>query len=104
MIVENCLCESYNEESDDVTLVTSLGDIKAKNVVYATHTPPGISLLHFTTAPYRSYAIAFTLKNDNYPETLGYDLYDPYHYYRTQDRKSTRLNSSHVKISYAVFC
>src|SRR5436309_7560873 len=22
----------------------------------------------------------------------------------TQDRKSTRLNSSHVKISYAVFC
>src|SRR5690606_8249376 len=24
--------------------------------------------------------------------------------YSTQDRKSTRLNSSHVKISYAVFC
>src|SRR3989442_11928350 len=23
---------------------------------------------------------------------------------RTQDRKSTRLNSSHVRISYAVFC
>src|SRR5699024_11546490 len=23
---------------------------------------------------------------------------------RTQDRKSTRLNSSHVSISYAVFC
>src|SRR6267378_4668506 len=23
---------------------------------------------------------------------------------RTQDRKSTRLNSSHVEISYAVFC
>src|SRR5690606_40763818 len=25
-------------------------------------------------------------------------------YYRPKDRKSTRLNSSHVKISYAVFC
>src|SRR5699024_12390413 len=24
--------------------------------------------------------------------------------YRTSDRKSTRLNSSHVSISYAVFC
>src|SRR5436309_5243740 len=24
--------------------------------------------------------------------------------FSTQDRKSTRLNSSHVKISYAVFC
>src|SRR5690606_5066996 len=26
------------------------------------------------------------------------------HHYITTDRKSTRLNSSHVKISYAVFC
>src|SRR5436309_4906809 len=25
-------------------------------------------------------------------------------YHRKRDRKSTRLNSSHVKISYAVFC
>src|SRR5690606_40992609 len=25
-------------------------------------------------------------------------------YFHCQDRKSTRLNSSHVKISYAVFC
>src|SRR5690606_41987816 len=27
-----------------------------------------------------------------------------YHDLRFEDRKSTRLNSSHVKISYAVFC
>src|SRR5215475_4032593 len=26
------------------------------------------------------------------------------HQFRPEDRKSTRLNSSHVKISYAVFC
>src|SRR5690606_39470629 len=26
------------------------------------------------------------------------------HFKRIRDRKSTRLNSSHVKISYAVFC
>src|SRR5207249_10996351 len=26
------------------------------------------------------------------------------HYVHAQDRKSTRLNSSHVSISYAVFC
>src|SRR5690606_42028280 len=25
-------------------------------------------------------------------------------HFKTKDRKSTRLNSSHVKISYAVFC
>src|SRR5207302_5563090 len=28
----------------------------------------------------------------------------PTHSSRCEDRKSTRLNSSHVKISYAVFC
>src|SRR3989442_5745074 len=28
----------------------------------------------------------------------------PYFGYARQDRKSTRLNSSHVRISYAVFC
>src|SRR5690606_42002878 len=34
------------------------------------------------------------------PGNLGDADFDP----RTLDRKSTRLNSSHVKISYAVFC
>src|SRR5690606_41328551 len=29
---------------------------------------------------------------------------DPAHRRSSEDRKSTRLNSSHVKISYAVFC
>src|SRR5690606_39723773 len=34
------------------------------------------------------------------PETVARPATVP----RPQDRKSTRLNSSHVKISYAVFC
>ena len=84
-IVENCMVESHDEDQNGVNFKTSLGEIHAKHGVYATHTPPGISILHFTTAPYRSYAIAFSLCNDNYPQNLGYDLYDPYHYYRTQE-------------------
>src|SRR5690606_9909630 len=37
--------------------------------------------------------------------TLGNITYDDLaEVFREQDRKSTRLNSSHVKISYAVFC
>lgn len=91
MIVENCLVESHEEDSEGVTFKTSLGEIQAKHGIYATHTPPGISILHFTTAPYRSYAIAFTLKKDNYPTTLGYDLYDPYHYYRTHEIDGKQL-------------
>src|SRR5437870_8898527 len=33
-----------------------------------------------------------------------YDLHDPSDRAAARDRKSTRLNSSHVAISYAVFC
>src|SRR5690606_41346499 len=32
------------------------------------------------------------------------DKYEEHHNVTYTDRKSTRLNSSHVKISYAVFC
>lgn len=84
-IQEDCVCESHNEQEDLVILTTSRGEVKAKHVVYATHIPPGVNVLHFTNAPYRSYAIAFSLKNNNYPQELGYDLSDPYHYYRTQE-------------------
>jgi glycine/D-amino acid oxidase-like deaminating enzyme/nitrite reductase/ring-hydroxylating ferredoxin subunit len=91
MVVESCMVESHVEDHAGVVLKTSLGDINAKHAVYATHTPPGISILHFTTAPYRSYAIAFSLKNGNYPNTLGYDLYDPYHYYRTHEIDGKQL-------------
>src|SRR3712207_7330041 len=34
----------------------------------------------------------------------GYDAIVPFGSYRARDRKSTRLNSSHANISYAVFC
>src|SRR5690625_6891242 len=38
------------------------------------------------------------------PDDTDYFLIKPQHSAFFQDRKSTRLNSSHVAISYAVFC
>lgn len=64
---------------------TTAGTVKAAALVWATHIPPGINLLHFRAAPYRSYAIAVTLEYDDYPVGVAYDMYDPYHYYRTQE-------------------
>ncbi|WP_160137758.1 FAD-dependent oxidoreductase [Chryseobacterium sp. c4a] len=90
-IEENCICEDHKEHDDDIILTTSKGEIKARNVIYATHIPPGINLLHFTNAPYRSYAMAFSLKDDDYPRELGYDLCDPYHYYRIQEFEGENL-------------
>src|SRR2546430_13459434 len=36
--------------------------------------------------------------------TFGLNTVNDFHASLTQDRKSTRLNSSHSQISYAVFC
>src|SRR5690606_29439651 len=68
---------------DNIKLKTTEGTIEVKQLVYATHTPPGVNILHFRNAPYRSYGIAAKLKGD-YPDALGYDLEEPYHYYRAQ--------------------
>lgn len=84
VLVEDCLCESHDENGDFVVLQSTKGSITARSVIYATHIPPGINMLHFMNAPYRSYAIAFRLKGDFHPKELGYDLAEPYHYYRTQ--------------------
>src|SRR3712207_7129982 len=37
-------------------------------------------------------------------KTVGSIIADPFLIHGLQDRKSTRLNSSHANISYAVFC
>lgn len=84
VILQGCRVESI-EENNVVEAKTTMGAIKARHVIYATHIPPGVNLLHFRCAPYRSYAIAVKLKDNNYPEALVYDMYEPYHYYRTQE-------------------
>lgn len=85
VIVEQCRVTAV-DETDPLDITTSCGHVSAKNLVYATHVPPGVNLLHFRCAPYRSYVIACTLKNRNdYPEGLAYDMRDPYHYFRTQE-------------------
>ncbi|WP_276484359.1 FAD-dependent oxidoreductase [Paraflavitalea pollutisoli] len=75
----------HAEDNETVEVITTKGNIKCRQLIYATHIPPGVNLLHFRCAPYRSYALAVKLKNDAYPDALAYDMQDPYHYYRTQE-------------------
>jgi len=83
VILQNCMVKNF--KGDNVLEVeTSQGTFHTRSLIWATHIPPGVNLLHFRCAPYRSYAMAVTLNNDAYPEGLAYDMYDPYHYYRTQ--------------------
>ena len=84
-ILENCRVNEIKDE-EPLLIETSLQQLRAKRAIYATHIPPGVNILHFRCAPYRSYAIAATLTNgQEYPPFLGYDLNDPYNYYRTQE-------------------
>lgn len=82
--------EITGEEYIDVK--TEMRSYRSKFLIYATHIPPGVNVMHFRCAPYRSYAMAMKLAGSNtpndessYPEGLCYDMFDPYHYYRTQE-------------------
>jgi glycine/D-amino acid oxidase-like deaminating enzyme/nitrite reductase/ring-hydroxylating ferredoxin subunit len=82
-IIEYCRVTGA-ENNDPVTVHTERGDITCTYLIYATHIPPGLNIpMDTRCAPYRSYVMAVTLKGD-YPQGLVYDMYDPYHYYRTQ--------------------
>ncbi|UYQ94096.1 FAD-dependent oxidoreductase [Chitinophaga horti] len=82
---DNCRVTQV-EEAARLTIHTTQGEFFAHRLIYATHIPPGVNLLHFRCAPYRSYAIAVELEDEaQYPGGLAYDMYDPYHYFRTQE-------------------
>ncbi|MBS1564244.1 MAG: FAD-dependent oxidoreductase [Bacteroidetes bacterium] len=83
VILEQCRVMG-TEEKDGLEVSTSRGAMYAQWLIYTTHIPPGVNMLHLRCAPYRSYAMAVQLLGDRYPEGLTYDMYDPYHYYRTQ--------------------
>lgn len=83
VILQECAVHEV-EKKDNMEVLTIRGRFTAADIVYATHIPPGINLLHLRCTPYRSYAMAVTLEDGNYPEDLCYDMYDPYNYYRSQ--------------------
>lgn len=80
----------HAEDNETVEVVTTKGNLRCRQLIYATHIPPGVNLLHFRCAPYRSYAMAVKLKNEDYPDAVAYDMQDPYHYYRTQEVEGER--------------
>jgi glycine/D-amino acid oxidase-like deaminating enzyme/Rieske Fe-S protein len=83
VIQQNCRVTDVKTDHK-LEIITNNGKYQACDIIYATHIPPGINLLHLRCLPYRSYAMAVTLEDKNYPEGLAYDMLDPYHYYRCQ--------------------
>ncbi len=84
VIIENCRVTGMHSK-DFVTVETTMENIYASALVFATHIPIGVNVLHLRCPAYRSYAMAVELNDEKYPKDLAYDMYDPYHYYRTQN-------------------
>lgn len=83
VVLENTFVN--DSKTMDGIIEVSAGDekLKATNLVYATHLPPGITAYSFRCAPYRSYVLGVKLKDEHYPTGLSYDMQEPYHYFRT---------------------
>jgi len=57
--------------------------VRAARAVVATNSPiSDRAALHSKMAPYRTYAMAFTIPRDLLPDALYWDMADPYHYVR----------------------
>ncbi len=74
------------EEAERVRVHTAQGAcVTAARAVLATNSPINNQAeLHSKMAPYRTYAMAFTIPRDALPDALYWDMADPYHYVRLQ--------------------
>jgi glycine/D-amino acid oxidase-like deaminating enzyme len=104
VIVQDKRVTGYTQRKDEVAnreiieAETQSGNYTGHALVYATHIPPGVNIMHFRCAPYRTYVMAVKLADENYPDDLIYDMYDPYHYYRTQEINGENILLLGVKI------
>jgi glycine/D-amino acid oxidase-like deaminating enzyme/nitrite reductase/ring-hydroxylating ferredoxin subunit len=75
-----------NEGDGAVTIRTANGNtVEAASAVVATNSPINDRVaLHSKMAPYRTYAMAFTIPKGALPDALYWDTMDPYHYVRQE--------------------
>ncbi|MGZ3871266.1 MAG: FAD-dependent oxidoreductase [Mucilaginibacter sp.] len=91
VLLKNTMIDELSSDEGIHTAKAGGVSLKAKNIIYATHIPPGITSFSFRCAPYRSYVLGVKLKNDNYPDALIYDMEEPYHYFRRHEIEGQKL-------------
>ena len=83
--------ETVEEDAVGAVVRTAEGHrVRAKAAVVATNSPINDRFaIHTKEAPYRSYAMAFTIARGALPDALYWDTLDPYHYVRLQPGPGT---------------
>jgi glycine/D-amino acid oxidase-like deaminating enzyme/nitrite reductase/ring-hydroxylating ferredoxin subunit len=83
--------ESVEDEADSVTVKTVAGPVvHARRAVVATNGPiVAPPAFHSKVAPYRTYAMAFTVPRGSLPDALYWDTGHPYHYVRLNPGRGT---------------
>jgi glycine/D-amino acid oxidase-like deaminating enzyme len=83
-IFANSAVVGIEELANSVKVSTEDGaSVTAAHAILATNSPTNVqAAIHSTMAPYRTYAMAFTLPRGNLPDALYWDMADPYHYVR----------------------
>jgi glycine/D-amino acid oxidase-like deaminating enzyme/nitrite reductase/ring-hydroxylating ferredoxin subunit len=83
--------ETVAEDKDGVIVRTASGTVlRASSAVVATNSPINDRVaIHTKQAPYRTYAMAFTIPRGTLPDALYWDTLDPYHYVRLQPGPGT---------------
>jgi glycine/D-amino acid oxidase-like deaminating enzyme/nitrite reductase/ring-hydroxylating ferredoxin subunit len=84
LIFANSPVTKIDEQQGRVRITTETGgSVEATQAVFATNSPIStVAELHSKMAPYRTYAMAFTLRQGALPDALYWDMADPYHYVR----------------------
>jgi glycine/D-amino acid oxidase-like deaminating enzyme/nitrite reductase/ring-hydroxylating ferredoxin subunit len=83
--------ESVEDDGEGVLVRTTEGHtVRAAAAVVATNSPINDRVaLHTKQAPYRTYAMAYTIPRGTMPDALYWDTLDPYHYVRLQPGPGT---------------
>lgn len=82
-IIWNQFVKEVQEAEDHVKIVLDNGgEISSTHCIVATNAPIVSLEMQLKQAPYRTYAIAVDISDDNLPEGLFWDTIDPYHYVR----------------------
>ena len=84
LIFGNSPVTGIEELDNEVRVTTDTGaSVTAPYAVFATNSPINDTVdLHSKMAPYRTYAMAFTIPRGTLPDALYWDMADPYHYVR----------------------